>query len=185
MSCSIPTFSTNKKIYLRFDKIIQDVFSNYSLMDSRNLPKMVLEYIYPITKRYLYSINVSVDFKQEVKQGYGDFCPIDFYLLILAKDELEAALELSIIVKKFHFFEDLDFSIEKILQYKQRYQNVDDPTIGFIKQSDKIFYTTKSVILFHSESQISDEEIYRYRKNKNSRKLKNYKSNNFPVEWFN
>ncbi len=165
---SITMFSTKT---LRLDKKIQKALSVSPMMDSPNLSKMVLDYIHPITKRYLYSIDVSIEFKEEVQRNYGDdFYPIDFFLFVLAKDEKEAATELIKIIEKFHFQEELDFSVESILGFKQRYEDTSlSELCGIIKRKNKSFYTTAPIVLYHTETQLYFDEIYRYpRKDKRS-----------------
>jgi hypothetical protein len=182
---NIPLFSTKT---LRLDKKIQDALSVSPLMDSSNLSKMVLNYVHPIAKRYLYSIDVGIDFKEEVKtNSYGDFDPIDFFLLVLAKDETEAATQLIHIVERFPFKKELDFSIDKILKFKQRYADIIEPNLGVVKRKCKPFYTIAPVVLYHAETQLCFEEIYRYSSDKKRKRCadKNYsRLQDFPVTWF-
>ena len=182
---SITMFSTKT---LRLNKKIQNALSISPMMDSPNLSKMVIDYIHPIAKRYLYSIDVAIDFKEEVqKKSYGDFDPIDFFLFILAKDEKEAATELIKIIERFPFQEKLDFSVESILGFKQRYEDIIEPDLGVVKRKNKPFYTTAPIVLYHTETQLCFEEIYRYpRKDARTRSEEKTFSRlqDFPVMWF-
>lgn len=197
-----PIFSTSLNTYSRLDKKVQTALSSSYLMDAPNLSKIVLEYSHPITKRYLYSIDISIDFKEEVKRRdtFDDCYPIDFFLFILAKDEIEAAKEVISLIKRFKFYKKLDFSVKIILNFKQRYLDEDnDPNLepigsadakhlGVIKRKDKPFYTTKPVILYHAENQLFYEEVYKYNsKNKIRRRYHNKEYSriqDFPVQWF-
>jgi hypothetical protein len=208
-----PIFSTSLNTYSRLDKKVQTALSSSYLMDAPNLSKIVLEYSHPIIKRYLYSIDISIDFKEEFKRRdtFDDCYPIDFFLFILAKDEIEAAKEVISLIKRFKFYKKLDFSVKIILNFKQRYLDEDnDPNLepigsadakhlepigsadakhlGVIKRKDKPFYTTKPVILYHAENQLFYEEVYKYNsKNKIRRRYHNKEYSriqDFPVQWF-
>lgn len=162
MYSSYFTSCPNKYVYL--PKQVKEAIMCSPLMDVANVSNIVMEYDHPkVQIRYLYLVDVSVDFKDESEDERYDFHPIDYRLWLLALNPTEAAVVLESIVSQLPFFDRLDFSVEKILQYKERYVGVDEP-LGFLQKSTKPFYTTSPVLLFHSETQISYDEIYRFKK---------------------
>jgi hypothetical protein len=149
-------FSTNINSLIPEKNIIQKYLYNVPNMDSPNVSNIIMKYIHPsIKKRFLFSIDLCVDWIEEV-QRYEPY-PIDFKFILLAVDKVEAANMIENIIKERwnRFYHEFDITINDIIN-------------KLIKINEKNFYTFEPVLLFHSECQFTDEIIYKFSKNKHN-----------------
>lgn len=149
-------FSTNIKSLMREKNIIQKYLYNVPNMDSPNVSNIINQYIHPIIQiRYLFSINLCIDWTEEVQSRYDPY-PIDFSFVVLAMNKSEAANMIQNIIKEkwnkwYDEFYEFDMSINNIID-------------NLSKINNKKFYTFEPVLLFHNECQFVDEIIYKFSK---------------------